>query len=209
MRQKTEMIGVLDCGLGNIESIIRMLGKLKITAKRFQDPSEMLQFDKIVLPGVGSFDAGMNQLKTRGFSDAITQVVRTKNKPFLGICLGMQLFCSGSEEGITPGLGLVKAEVKKIVSPLNNQIKIPNMGWRKVLPTKETPLFPTMNEENRFYFVHSYHVIPSDPSIITGVVEYGETICAAYQNDNIYGVQFHPEKSHRFGMNLLQRFINL
>jgi glutamine amidotransferase len=127
----------------------------------------------------------------------------------MGICLGMQLLCKHSEEGDVEGLGLVDATVKKFDFPNQPSLKVPHMGWNTLRTTRENPLLPMDDEERRFYFVHSYKVVPNNPSISIGQCDYGGEFCAAFQQGNVFGVQFHPEKSHRFGMALMQRCVEL
>ena len=170
-------------------------------------PDMLSSVDKIILPGVGHFDAGMSALIDRGFYDALMDAEMHQKRPLLGICLGMQLLCNSSEEGIRPGLGLVDARVLKFRFEAGSTLKVPHMGWNSIAAIRDNPILPISDEEQRFYFVHSYKVVPGDPDLTIAQATYGGEFCAAFQQENIFGVQFHPEKSHRFGMDLMKRFV--
>lgn len=201
-------IGVLDIGLGNIRSIERMLFKAGSTPIVIDSPSQLNSITKIILPGVGHFDAGMKRLKETGFDLALIDSASNSQLVLLGICLGMQLLCGQSEEGILPGLGLIDANVERFAIDQPG-LKLPHMGWNNVKSAKANPLLPDLSYANRFYFVHSFKVIPTNPDIMIGTTNYSGDFCSAFQQCNIFGVQFHPEKSHRFGMELFKRFISL
>lgn len=202
-------VGVIDVGLGNISSIIRMIDKSSGLGVAINHVSELDKVDKVILPGVGHFDKGIELLRGCGLAEAISRAVIHKRMNVLGICLGMQLLCRGSEEGKLPGLGLIDADVKKFNFSAELGLKVPHMGWNSVSAHQANPLLPINSEEQRFYFVHSYKVVPDDLSIMIGAANYGGEFCAAFQRVNVFGVQFHPEKSHRFGMALMRRFIEL
>ena len=203
------MISIVDYGAGNIASISRLISYLGSTSKSSSNPEEILSAKKIILPGVGHFDHGMNSIKSLGLDKVLHQKIIDEGIPVLGICLGMQLLCQYSEEGNEKGIGFINAKVKRFRFSQNQKFKVPHMGWNVVYATKDNPLIPPVNEEQRFYFVHSYHVVLEDPEITIGTANYGYEFCAAFQKDNIFGVQFHPEKSHRFGMMLIKRFLEL
>lgn len=203
------MIDVLDYGLGNIGSVIRMIEKVGGLAKRISTPDEILRADKLILPGVGSFDRGMSQILERGLLQPLRERVVKQSTPIMGICLGMQLLCAGSEEGALPGLGFVGADVRKFQALPGQNLKIPHMGWNTVRVTRSNPLIESAGEEQRFYFVHSYRVVPNSSDLAIAMAIHGVEFCAAFQSGNIFGVQFHPEKSHRFGMALMKRFVEL
>lgn len=205
------MMGVVNYGLGNIGSIVNMLKKIKAPCSLISNPKELEGIKKIILPGVGSFDAGASNLKATLLWDAIKVKVLDERTPLLGICLGMQLLFNKSEEGKENGLGLVDGEVKRFdFSRTEQKLKIPHMGWNIVTPTKTEPLFSNMpHKEIRFYFTHSYHIVCAKPENILAITQYGYEFTCAVQNDNIFGVQFHPEKSHKFGMQLLKNFAEL
>jgi glutamine amidotransferase len=203
------IIDVLDYGLGNFGSIIRMIEKVGGSAKRISTPEEILHSKKLILPGVGHFDRGMLQILERGLLEPLRERVVKQGTPIMGICLGMQLLCAGSEEGALPGLGFVDADVRKFQALPDQHLKIPHMGWNAIRVTGSNPLIDTSSEEQRFYFVHSYRVVPNAPNLVIVTASHGVEFCAAFQAGNIFGVQFHPEKSHRFGMALMKRFVDL
>jgi glutamine amidotransferase len=159
----------------------------------------------LILPGVGSFDHGMEGLSKGNWVVPLNNYVN-QGKIILGICLGMQLMCDSSQEGVREGLGWIKGSVQKFQFESENNFKIPHMGWNILNIQKDSDLFK-MEDESRFYFVHSYHVICNQSSVITSSVNYGFDITTSFQKGNIYGVQFHPEKSHKFGKEFFKRFI--
>ncbi len=202
-------IQIIDAGLGNIASIQRMIEKVGGRTVVIRNPSQVDRNDKIILPGVGHFDEGITRLRQIGFADVLVDLLKNEKIQVMGICLGMQLLCRGSEEGNIPGLSLIDAEVRKFRFPAKSKLKVPHMGWNVVTPTRANNLLPVETDEQRFYFVHSYKVVPDNPAITIGAANYDGDFCAAFQQGNIFGVQFHPEKSHRFGMALMRRFIEL
>lgn len=205
----SSMICIVDVGLGNIASIERMLQKVGSKSILAKNPDDLVGIEKIILPGVGHFDEGMKQLQKTGFAQALVELIRERNVQVMGVCLGMQVLCRKSEEGSVPGLGLIDADVNKFRFSEDEKLKIPHMGWNIVSSCQANPLLPPTQEEERFYFVHSYKVVPDDSAITIGTANYGGDFCAAFQKHNIFGVQFHPEKSHRFGMELMRRFVEL
>ena len=202
-------IGIINVGLGNISSIQRMLHKVGVCTKYVTSPAECSGSDALILPGVGHFDEGVRALHKANLFETIRNIGCNNEIPILGICLGMQLLCRSSEEGSLQGLGLISADVEKFRFPYDKNLKVPHMGWNVVRPSSSNPLISSSEEEQRFYFVHSYRVIPDEPNIVIGTANYGSNFCAAFQKNNIFGVQFHPEKSHRFGMALMKSFIDL
>jgi len=201
------MIVIVDYGLGNIGSIVNMFKKAGVAATISSDPAVIEKADKLILPGVGAFDAGMKNLETRGLIPLLNFRVLEQQTPILGVCLGMQLLCKWSEEGQLPGLGWLDAEVVRFKFDSNSgDLKIPHMGWNTLTAHTPHPLFADLEAENRFYFVHSYHVVCADQSNVLAQTNYGFDFTAAVVKDNIMGVQFHPEKSHKFGMRLLKNF---
>lgn len=203
-------IGILEVGISNIASVYRMIEKVGGKAYYISTANQIFNADKIIIPGVGHFDKGMKSLHKNGWIEALYERITVEKIPVMGICLGMQLLCNKSEEGIEKGLSLIDADVKKFRFDSEKKLKIPHMGWNIVHSVRDNDLIPYItNDEYRYYFVHSYHVEPIDPNLTIGITNYGAEFCAAIQSDNIYGVQFHPEKSHRFGMELMKRFINL
>jgi glutamine amidotransferase len=202
------MIVVIDYGIGNIASVLNMFKK--IGAKDVcisSDNSIIEKADKLLLPGVGSFDAGMNNLEKSGLIPILNNKVLIEKTPILGICLGMQLLTQKSEEGIKPGLGWIDGETLKFNFNNNNELKIPHMGWNYVNVKKENPLID-INEKNRFYFVHSYYVKCNEEQSIS-TTQYGFDFTCMVKKENIFGAQFHPEKSLRFGMKFLENFVKL
>ncbi len=202
-------VGVIDIGLGNIASIVRIIEKVGGKAIMINQTSQLKNINKIVLPGVGHFDEGMKKLKDSGLAEMIVELTVQSHIQIMGICLGMQLLCRGSEEGWMSGLGLIDADVKRFRFSKELKLKVPHMGWNIVSQNKPNPLLPVNDYEQRFYFVHSYKVVPDQSEVTIGSTDYGGNFCAAFQQDMIFGVQFHPEKSHRFGMALMRRFVEL
>ena len=198
---------VVDSGMGNLASVANMIRKIGGEAKISSSPDEIRQAQKLVLPGVGSFDAGINSLKERSLDLAIKTAVKENGSLLLGICLGMQLLFESSEEGNQSGLGLIQGHVRRF--QLNDQnLCVPHMGWNIVKPKRASNLF-NMDDEQRFYFVHSYHVVCANAEDTSAVTNYGYDFASATENGNVMGVQFHPEKSHRFGMALFKKFLDL
>lgn len=204
------MIVVLDNKMGNAGSVLNMINRAGGDAVISSNPDVIQQADKIVLPGVGAFDRGMANLKSSPFYQVLTDKVIHQKTPFLGICLGMQLLFDGSEEGSSQGLGWIKGEVKRFDFDKleeTNALKIPHMGWNIVYAAKNNAILPTDEAELRYYFVHSFHVECQVPNDVLAVSSYGYDFTCAVQHENIIGVQFHPEKSHRFGLGLMKNFI--
>jgi glutamine amidotransferase len=198
---------VIDYGLGNMGSIVNMVKKCGGNATITSDKEKIAAADRIILPGVGAFDSGMERIHNLGLKELLWQKALKERIPFLGICLGMQLMTIGSEEGRTPGLSLIDA--KCIRFPADGALRIPHMGWNVVRQAKSSFFYNITDKDTRFYFVHSYKVICNQNEDILLTSDYGETFCAAFERDNIFGVQFHPEKSHRFGKELIGRFLDL
>ena len=201
------MIGVIDYGVGNVSSIINMLKKIGVPAILVREISEIEKVDKLILPGVGSFDSGMRKLNISGMVEVIKNHAIVEKKPLLGICLGMQMLGRKSEEGVESGLSLIPFDNKRFDFNGNQSLKIPHMGWD--LSTTELtndPLVHELDQMQRYYFVHSYHAACDDVENVLMSCNYGYCFTAAVKKDNIYGVQFHPEKSHKFGMALLDNF---
>jgi glutamine amidotransferase len=201
------MIYIVNYGLGNLNSIRNIIKKIGGESKIIDDVNEVKDATKLILPGIGAFDHGMKFLNEKGWIGALNEAVLDRKVPVLGICLGMQLMCKGSEEGVLPGLGWFDADVKRFRIPPDSPFKIPHMGWNAVHVKKSNPLVEKKAEEQRFYFVHSYHVVCNNKQdeLLSAVHDYEFT--AAISHENMYATQFHPEKSHRFGMELLKHFI--
>ena len=201
------MIAILDYGLGNLGSISNMLKVIGEKSKITNDCESIRKSDGIILPGVGAFDAGMSKLNESGLSDVIKEEAG-KGKPILGICLGMQLLGNRSEEGSMPGLSLIPFECKKFNFE-DKSLKIPHMGWDIVDFRKQHPLVEGLIGQQRYYFVHSYYAACEDSDNVLMTCDYGIEFACSVVKDNVMGVQFHPEKSHDFGLALLTNFVNI
>jgi glutamine amidotransferase len=201
------MICIVNYGLGNLNSIRNIIKKIGGESKIIDDVGELKEARKLILPGIGAFDHGMQFLNQRGWVDELNSAVLERKVPVLGICLGMQLMCKGSEEGVLPGLGWFDADVRRFRIPEGSPYKIPHMGWNTLSIKKDNPLIGQKEEEQRFYFVHSYHVVCNNTEDVLASAVHGYEFTASISRDNIYATQFHPEKSHRFGMELLKNFI--
>ena len=195
------MITIIDYDIGNVGSIVNMLDYLGIKSNLTRSKNELLNAEKIILPGVGSFDAAISKLNDLGFSELIEQKVKYDKVPILGICLGMQLLLDSSEEGNSSGFGFIKGKSKKFEF---DNLKVPHMGWNFVKEINSDTLLS--NPISRFYFVHSYYVSLENQSDAWMTTNYGIDFVSAIRKGNIWGVQFHPEKSHVYGMNLLKEF---
>ena len=201
------MIAIIDYDAGNLKSVEKALKSLNQEVIVSRDSSEILQADKVILPGVGAFGDAMNNLDKFGLVDTIKEVTR-KNTPFLGICLGLQLLFDKSDE--TPGaegLGILKGEILRI--PPKEGLKIPHMGWNNIKVKEDSRLFKGLPENPYVYFVHSYYLQADDEDIVAATTEYGVKIHAAVEKDNIFACQFHPEKSSTVGLQILKNFVSL
>jgi glutamine amidotransferase len=204
------MITIVDSGLGNIGSLRNMFRKIGVPVGTAGTPQEIEGASKLILPGVGSFDQGMRQLREKGFEGVLTDKVVQRGTPILGICLGMQLMTRGSEEGSQPGLGWLDATVVRFnPSEAAERIRLPHMGWNQVKPLYPSPLLVPIDSEIRYYFLHSFHVVCQRQEDVLGLTHHGYDFASVFRKGHIIGVQFHPEKSHRFGMDLLKGFANL
>lgn len=201
------MIAIVDYGMGNLGSIQNMLKYIGVKAIITADHHIISDATKIILPGVGAFDNAMTNINNSGLREVLDRKALVDRMPILGICLGMQLLTKSSEEGVLSGLGWIPATTNRF--PNMQGLKVPHMGWNLVKQTTPSKLTEGSEEETRFYFVHSYCVKVEDDAHSILKTEYGIKFDAAIQNGNIYGVQFHPEKSHRFGMRLLNNFAKL
>jgi glutamine amidotransferase len=202
------MIVIVDYGVGNVGAVANMLRKAGARARISAAPEDIAAADKLVLPGVGHFDSGMRKLNDTGLVPLLTEQALGRAKPVLGICLGMQMMTRASEEGSTPGLGWIDAGTHRF--PEQAGLRVPHMGWNTVRSNQGASLFANGGAaEERFYFVHSYVVRPADPGHVAATCGYGQDFAAAFEAGNLFGVQFHPEKSHMFGLALFRRFIAL
>lgn len=204
------MISIVDCGMGNLGSVRNMLKYIGAGSEIVSSPEQLLAAEKIILPGVGHWQHGADKLAGSGLTEVLHDRVIEQKIPILGICLGMQLLSEASEEGSAPGLGWIPGKVVRFDSQIIEQgLRVPHMGWNRVYPRKSDALTSALPDEPRFYFVHSYHIQCADPDDELLVCRYGyEFVCAVNRN-NIWGVQFHPEKSHKFGMSLMKSFVEL
>jgi len=201
------MITIVDYGMGNLGSVVNMLRRIDVDSIVTSDPEQIAKASKVLLPGVGAFDAAMKRIAAAGIRDILDEKALHQRVPVLGICLGMQLLTRRSEEGTQPGLGWIRADTLQI--PKDMSLKTPHMGWNVARQTYPSPLTDSLGEESRFYFVHSYYVRTDLPQNTVLRTRYGVDFASAVQSENIMGVQFHPEKSHRFGMQLLRNFAAL
>jgi len=203
------MIVIIDYGMGNLGSILNMLKRVGVKdAKVSSDPKEIEQAEKLILPGVGAFDTGMQRLRETGLIGLLNEKVLKAKTPTLGVCLGMQLLTKISEEGELPGLGWLDAETIRFrFDQKKTRFKIPHMGWNTVQIQREGTLFKDMYVEPRFYFVHSFHVVSHNPQDVLATTEYGYDFASVLQQGHIMAAQFHPEKSHKFGMKLYKNFV--
>ena len=202
------MIAILDYGLGNLGSIANMLRVIGEKNRITADPEEIAKADGIILPGVGAFDAGMRNLNQSGLSDVIRERA-SAGIPILGICLGMQLLGRKSEEGLLPGLRLIPFDCRRFSFPDGSDLRIPHMGWDIVDIKQDHPLVKGLEGTQRYYFVHSYHAVCDSAENVLMTCDYGYEFTAAVVKDKIMGVQFHPEKSHDFGLALLSGFVRI
>ena len=204
------MITIINYNAGNIKSIQNMLKRIGAKSCISSDATEIEQAEKLILPGVGHFDYGMRNLQESGLIGVLNKKVVVDKVPLLGICLGAQLLGNKSEEGIIPGLGWIDMEVVKFdENKLPKNLKIPHMSWNEIIIKKQSELLAGLNNESRFYFVHSYHMKCNDENDVLTNTNYGYEFTSAVEKENIFGVQFHPEKSHKFGMRLLENFVNI
>lgn len=202
-------LSVVDAGLGNIKSIKRMVEHIGGSADIISDPAALAGAEAIVLPGVGAFDYGMSLLHDGGWIAPLTEAALGRHVPVLGICLGMQLMCRGSEEGVRPGLGWIAADVKRIDTGGDPRLKVPHIGWTATIAEKSRDILPADEAELRYYYVHSYRAVCDDPADVLCSADHGARFTSGFVRDNLRGVQFHPEKSHRFGMDLLRRWLGI
>lgn len=207
MISSKQSIVIIDYGMGNIGSICNMFKYIGVSVLVSSDIKTIESADKLVLPGVGRFDEAMQNINSLGINQSIRDKVLTQKTPILGICLGMQIMCKSSEEGVLPGLSLVNAEVKRFSFDEELKLKIPHMGWDTIEINKQSKVLNNLDDNSRFYFVHSYFVSCANKNDILTYTNYGEKFVSSFQVENIIGVQFHPEKSHKFGMNIIKNFI--
>ena len=203
------MIGIVDYGMGNIKAFSNIYKSLNVPHKVVKAEEHLKDVEKIILPGVGAFDHAMRQLNRSGFLDALNDLVLHQKKPVLGVCVGMQMMANCSEEGVLNGLGWIDATVNKFNKEELNNKPLPHMGWNSVDYTIDNQLFEGIGANPRFYFLHSYYFNPENKGNSIALAEYGKKFTCVVNRDNIFGVQFHPEKSHYNGVQILKNFSNL
>lgn len=202
-------ITIVDYGMGNLNSVKRVLDRMKANPKVSSNPTDVAEADKIILPGVGHFGQAMSNLRELNLLDTLNEAVLVKKKPILGICLGMQLLANRSEEGDAEGLGWFDAEVVKFQVSDKLKYKIPHMGWNQIYLQNQSSLMRNIPELSEFYFVHSYYVKVNRKQDLLNETEYDCRFASAIEQENIFGVQYHPEKSHDTGAQLIKNFIEL
>ena len=201
------MIGIIDYGLGNIHAIVNIYKKLNLDAMPVKNPDELRAADKLILPGVGSFDWAMKRLNESGMRETLDELVTQSGKPILGICVGLQMMAHRSDEGKLPGLGWLNGEVRRFDdSKLPDMMRLPHMGWNDVIPKKNVGLFASLEDPIRYYFLHSYYFAAANDADVLATADYNGVFACSVGRGNAYGVQFHPEKSHSWGVQLLKNF---
>ena len=203
------MIKIVDYGLGNILAFQNVFKRLNLSVGIAKTAADLTDATKLVLPGVGAFDQAMRLLDDSGMREALDDCVIARGVPVLGVCVGMQILADSSEEGQAAGLGWIRGRVKAFRSLRVDDLLVPHMGWNDVTPATQSGLFGQLGTEPRFYFLHSFYFECAEPRHVAAVTHYGVDFASAVHRDNIYGVQFHPEKSHQFGARLLQSFAAL
>ena len=203
------MIAIINYGLGNLTSIQNMCNRMEIEALIMADGEMIRKADKLILPGVGNFKKGMENLEASGLRTLLDELVLKDKKPILGICLGAQMMTMHSEEGDVEGLQWVDANTVRFKNEQLNGLKVPHMGWSDIIIKDNNPLFKDLPAEPRFYHVHAYHFYFNETRAISAITKYGYEFVSAFHQNNIYGTQFHPEKSHKFGMKVLENFAKL
>ena len=203
------MIIIIDFGMGNLRSIAHKMGKLNIVAEVSSNPEKISSASKLILPGVGAFGAGMNNLNNLGLIDVLNQKVMHEKTPILGVCVGLQLFCRNSEEGDVAGLGWIDAEVKRFKFPEESDLRVPHVGWNTLIKKRDNCLLSGFEAERHFYFTHSFYVDSHSPEDIVASTLYGIEFASVIKHDNIFGVQFHPEKSHKKGTEIYRNFVEI
>ncbi|MCO5259294.1 MAG: imidazole glycerol phosphate synthase subunit HisH [Crocinitomicaceae bacterium] len=203
----TQTIAIIDYGMGNLHSIYKTIKQITPNVQIASEKTTIQKADKLILPGVGHFGKAMEQLKILDLIEVLDEQVLIKKKPILGICLGMQLFAKHSEEGNVNGLGWIDAEVKQFNIQNHVEFKVPHTGWGELNIQKVTPIFESIPHSTSFYFVHSFFFHCFEKEAIIATTEHEQLFTSSVQKENIYGMQFHPEKSHRYGKQLLKNFI--
>lgn len=205
------MISIVDYGLGNVLAFVNVYKRLNIDVKVASTVDDLMHSSKLILPGVGDFDHAMNLLNQSGLRETLDDLVLNKKVPVIGVCVGMQILANSSDEGTLPGLGWISGQVRsfKIMQENSQKLPLPHMGWNDVKPITSNGLFKTLENDAIFYFLHSYYFVCNDQRNHIAISNYGFEFCCAVNAGNIFGVQFHPEKSHHFGAQLLKNFSEL
>jgi glutamine amidotransferase len=203
------MIAIIDYGMGNLKSVKRKMDRIGVESIITSDPEEIKKSYKIILPGVGHFAKAVSEIKSRGLWDLLSDQVIVEKKLVLGICLGMQLMAKHSEEGDTDGFGWIDADVVRFKVSDTKKFKVPHTGWNTINPIKDSLLLGSINSDSEFYFVHSYHLKCNNSDDIIAETIYDYYFTSAFQKENLYGVQFHPEKSHDAGEIMFRNFIKM
>ena len=210
LSRKDLMIAIIDYQMGNLGAILNMLKKIGADAIVTRKVQEIEKAEKLIFPGVGAFDNGVTNLQTSGILPALREKVLIQKIPVLGICLGMQLLTERSEEGILPGLGWIEAKTIRFrIHQKASNLKVPHMGWNTLILKRESTLFKDFDEDGKFYFIHSYHILCNNHEDVLAETHHGYDFVSAVQKGNIFGVQFHPEKSHKYGMRILRNFAEI
>jgi len=204
-----KLISIIDYGMGNLRSVQKSFERIGASTSIIADPAQLKDAQRVVIPGVGHFKNAMDVLTKTGFADAINDFALLKQRPVLGICLGMQLMTTRSEEGNALGFDFVDAETKQFHFANNLKLKVPHMGWNSLIPVGTHPIGNGISKEDLVYFVHSYYVTCNNPADVLFKTSYGNTFDAAFKKNNIVGFQFHPEKSHGLGLQLLNDFLKI
>lgn len=199
-------VSIVDYGVGNLGSVANMFKRIGADVQTVSTPQKLLDSERVLLPGVGSFDHGVTRLREAGLFEPL-QEFAASGRPLFGICLGMQLLFDSSEEGEESGLGIIPGRSRRFLSAPG--LRVPHMGWNTVVPRRSDDLFANSEEESRFYFVHSYRVVPDRVEDVLAITPYGGDFVSMVRAGYVVGAQFHPEKSHTFGMNVLRNFVAL
>ncbi|MBN1505716.1 MAG: imidazole glycerol phosphate synthase subunit HisH [Sedimentisphaerales bacterium] len=204
------MITIVNYGLGNVQAFANIYKRLNIPVRIAASAEELVDSRRLILPGVGAFDWAMTRLNESGMRNVLEELVVSQGRPVLGICVGMQILANRSEEGRLGGLGWIEGEVRRFSNGTSAQkMQLPHMGWNDVLPQGGDGLFSHLEEGARFYFLHSYYFVPQNRDNISAVTDYGGFYASSVGSRNVFGVQFHPEKSHQWGIQLLKNFAEM
>ena len=204
------MIAIVNYGLGNIQAIANIYQRLGIPVRIASSGAELADADKLILPGVGAFDWAMTRLNESGMRKTLDDLVVAEERPVLGICVGMQMLTERSDEGVLPGLSWIDGEVKRFdEAAFSSKTHLPHMGWNDVTPRRADCLFREMNSDARFYFLHSYYFVPRRAADVLAETDYNGPFVSSVRSKNVFGVQFHPEKSHQWGIRLLRNFAEI